>query len=154
MIYGGIDYNYDYRNISKKIFNKIKTIPIEIKLNNLSEPIYNSQIYDLSDKNKLKDKFGKGSIGMVKVGVNKSSKTEFFFTLDSFPELDGRYSNFGIVISGYEILQNIDKDDLIKRIELAYWISKLYLLIFNISVFTPEDLLRAILPVLAISSIP
>ncbi len=54
---------------------------------------------------------------MVKVNKNRSSSTEFFFSLNNLPEFDGRYSIFGRVISGLEILDNIDKNDLIKKIE-------------------------------------
>ena len=55
---------------------------------------------------------------MVKVNKTKSSSTEFFFSLNNFPEFDGRYSIFGKVISGAEILNMINRNDLIKKIEL------------------------------------
>ena len=54
---------------------------------------------------------------MVKINEKRSSSTEFFFALNSLPEFDGRYSIFGRVISGSEILNNIDRNDLIKKIE-------------------------------------
>ena len=54
---------------------------------------------------------------MVKVNNKRSSSTEFFFSLNNSPELDGRYSVFGRVISGLEILEKIDKNDLIKKID-------------------------------------
>ena len=54
---------------------------------------------------------------MVKINETSSSSTEFFFTLNSLPEFDGRYSIFGRVISGSEILDKIDKRDLIENIE-------------------------------------
>ena len=43
---------------------------------------------------------------MVKVGKNYSSSTEFFFSLERSAELDGRYSIFGKLINGYDILSN------------------------------------------------
>ena len=55
---------------------------------------------------------------MVKINQNRSSSTEFFFSLNNLPEFDGRYSIFGKVISGLEILNDIQKDDLIIKIEL------------------------------------
>ena len=55
---------------------------------------------------------------MTKINETRSSATEFFFSLNSLPEFDGRYSIFGRVISGLEILDKIDKNDLIKKIEL------------------------------------
>ena len=54
---------------------------------------------------------------MVKVNQKRSSSTEFFFSLNKLPEFDGRYSIFGKVISGSEILSIIDKNDFIKKIE-------------------------------------
>ena len=54
---------------------------------------------------------------MVKLNENSSSSTEFFFSLNKLPEFDGRYSIFGRVISGYKILYEINKNDLIKKIE-------------------------------------
>ena len=95
----------------------LASIPLEIKLNN-EELIYeNSIINPLKIKN-LRHKFEKGSISMVKINETRSSSTEFFFSLNSLPEFDGRYSIFGRVISGLEILDKIDKNDLIKKIEL------------------------------------
>ena len=95
----------------------LASIPLEIKLNN-EELIYeNSIINPLKIKN-LRHKFEKGSISMVKINETRSSSTEFFFSLNSLPEFDGRYSIFGRVISGLEILDKIDENDLIKKIEL------------------------------------
>ena len=44
---------------------------------------------------------------MVKSGKNKSSSTEFFFVTSNIPELDGRYSIFGKIIKGLEVLKKI-----------------------------------------------
>ena len=56
---------------------------------------------------------------MVKKSSNKSSSTEFFFVTSKIPELDGRYSIFGKIIKGLEVLENIKKDDYIKEVKLA-----------------------------------
>tara|TARA_A100001388_G_scaffold262837_1_gene232710 strand:- start:525 stop:698 length:174 start_codon:yes stop_codon:yes gene_type:complete len=56
---------------------------------------------------------------MVKKGQKSSSATEFFFVTDKTPELDGRYSIFGIVVKGYEILKNIEKTDVLYEIKLS-----------------------------------
>ena len=56
---------------------------------------------------------------MVKSGEKNSSSTEFFFVTNKFPELDGRYSIFGKVINGIEILQKIEKEDLIYEIIIS-----------------------------------
>ena len=56
---------------------------------------------------------------MVKSGKRNSSSTEFFFVTNKFPALDGRYSIFGKVIKGIEILEKIDKEDLIYEIIIS-----------------------------------
>tara|TARA_Y100000991_G_C21953751_1_gene341039 strand:- start:321 stop:494 length:174 start_codon:yes stop_codon:yes gene_type:complete len=56
---------------------------------------------------------------MVKSGERNSSSTEFFFVTNKFPEIDGRYSIFGKVVKGIEILEKIDKKDLIYEILIS-----------------------------------
>ncbi len=53
---------------------------------------------------------------MVKKGERYSSSTEFFFVTNKFPELDGRYSIFGKIVKGVDILDKIGKKDLIYKI--------------------------------------
>ena len=53
---------------------------------------------------------------MVRNGERSSSSTEFFFVTNKFPELDGKYSIFGKVVKGLEILEKIDKKDNIYEI--------------------------------------
>ena len=56
---------------------------------------------------------------MVKNGQSSSSSTEFFFVTNKFPELDGRYSIFGKVVKGFDILKKIDKEDWIYEIIIS-----------------------------------
>ena len=39
---------------------------------------------------------------------------------NKIPELDGRYSIFGKIIKGLEILEKIKKEDYIKEVEISY----------------------------------
>ena len=55
---------------------------------------------------------------MVKSGKNSSSSTEFFFVTNKIPELDGRYSIFGKIIKGLDVLEKISKEDYIKRVRI------------------------------------
>ena len=55
---------------------------------------------------------------MVKSGKNKSSSTEFFFVTNKIPELDGRYSIFGRIIKGIDVLERIKKEDYIKEVRI------------------------------------
>tara|TARA_Y100000589_G_scaffold86810_1_gene80798 strand:+ start:447 stop:869 length:423 start_codon:yes stop_codon:yes gene_type:complete len=119
LIHNGLNKVNDFGKSDMKNFPNNDTIPLEIKLNN-KEPIYENQIINPLQIRNIKHKFEKGSLSMVKVNEQRSSSTEFFFTLNNLPEFDGRYSIFGRIISGSEILDNIDKNDLIKKIEFYY----------------------------------
>ena len=56
---------------------------------------------------------------MVKKGKNNSSSTEFFFVTSKIPELDGRYSIFGKIIKGFNVLKKIKKEDYIKSVQIT-----------------------------------
>ena len=56
---------------------------------------------------------------MVKSGKNMSSSTEFFFVTSKIPELDGRYSIFGKIIKGLDVLKKINKEDYIKAVQIS-----------------------------------
>jgi len=95
-----------------------ETIPLEIQLTNKKEPIYSREIDDPLEFKFLKNTFQKGSISMVKISKTKSSSTEFFISTQKSAVLEGRYSVFGKVINGFEILENIESKDYIIEIEL------------------------------------
>ena len=116
IIHNGLINNSDFEKVYMQKNMNIGSIPLEIKLIN-KEPIYETPIMNPLEIKKLKHKFEKGSISMVKINEKRSSSTEFFFALNNLPEFDGRYSIFGRVIGGLEILDKIDKNDLIKKIE-------------------------------------
>ena len=112
---GGI-INHDNE---KYILNNktIKTIPLEIQLTNKKEPLYNKEIGDPLEFKFLKNTLQKGSISMVKISKTKSSSTEFFISTQKSAVLEGRYSVFGKVINGFEILENLESKDYILKIE-------------------------------------
>ena len=56
---------------------------------------------------------------MIKSGKNKSSSTEFFFVTSNIPELDGRYSIFGKIIKGLDVLKKINKEAYIKAVQIS-----------------------------------
>ena len=115
LIHNGLNKLNDFGQMNINDLDNFDSIPLEIKLIN-REPIYETSIINPLEIKNLRHNFGKGSISMVKINETRSSSTEFFFSLNSLPEFDGRYSIFGRVISGSEILDKIDKNDLIKKI--------------------------------------
>ena len=72
-----------------------------------------------SELENIANYFQKGSLAMVKSEEKNSSSTEFFFVTDKIPELDGRYSIFGKVIQGFDVLENINKEDFIRSIKIS-----------------------------------
>ena len=120
LIHSGFFPENNYYKKENQTLNKLRiNIPLEIKLKKEIEPKYNYQILDPSEITNLTNFFEKGSLAMVKIGERNSSSTEFFFVTNKFPELDGRYSIFGKVVRGIEILQEIDKEDLIYEIIIS-----------------------------------
>jgi len=120
VIHSGIypENNYD-KNENQNLRKLRRNIPLEIKLKKEIEPKYNFQIVDPSEIINLANFFENGSLAMVKSGEKNSSSTEFFFVTNKFPELDGRYSIFGKVVKGIEILQKIDKKDFIYKVIIS-----------------------------------
>ena len=116
LIHNGLNKLNDFGQMNINDLDNFDSIPLEIKLID-REPIYETSIINPLEIKNLRHNFEKGSISMVKINETRSSSTEFFFSLNSLPEFDGRYSIFGRVISGSEILDKIDKNDLIKKIE-------------------------------------
>jgi cyclophilin family peptidyl-prolyl cis-trans isomerase len=120
LIHSGIFPENNYYNNENQILNKLRgKIPLEIKLKKEIEPKYGYQILNPSEIVSLTNLFEKGSLAMVKSGKRSSSSTEFFFVTNKFPELDGRYSIFGKVVKGLEILKKIDEEDLIYEIIIS-----------------------------------
>ena len=133
----------------------IRYIPLEIKLKKNNLPTYGREIDSSSQINKIELKHKRSYLSMARSQAVNSANLQFYILLKSLPELDGRFAVFGKVIRGMNIVDLIEEDDLIiKAKRVDSWIEKYYFLAFNISVFTPEALLRATFPVLAISKIP
>ena len=119
-IHGGINPENKFYIERKQNLNKTSpSIPLEIKFKEESKPRYNYQIKNPNETENLINTFEKGSIAMVKRGKNKSSSTEFFFVTSEIPELDGRYSIFGKIIKGLDVLKKINNEDYIKAVQIT-----------------------------------
>ena len=117
LIHGGVNpENKLYIERNQTFKKTIQSIPLEIKFKEESKPRYNYQIKNPNEIENLVNTFENGSIAMVKSGKNKSSSTEFFFVTTKIPELDGRYSIFGKITKGLEVLKKINKEDYIKAV--------------------------------------
>ena len=119
-IHGGVNPKSKLYIELKQNLNKINpSIPLEIKFKEEINPRYNYQIKDPKETENLVNTFESGSIAMVKSGKNMSSSTEFFFVTSNIPELDGRYSIFGKIIKGLDVLKKINKEDYIKSVQIT-----------------------------------
>ena len=119
-IHAGINpKNKHYTKRNQSLYMKNPSIPLEIKFEEEIKPRYNYQIKNPNEIGRLVNTFESGSIAMVKSNKNKSSSIEFFFVTNKIPELDGRYSIFGKVIKGLDVLKKINEKDYIKAIQIS-----------------------------------
>ena len=118
-VHGGVNpKNKLYFERNQNLNKTSPSIPLEIKFKEESKPRYNYQIKNPNETKNLVNTFESGSIAMAKRGKNKSSSTEFFFVTSNIPELDGRYSIFGKIIKGLDVLKKINKEDYIKAVQI------------------------------------
>jgi len=119
-IHGGVNKkNKLYFERNQNLNKTIPSIPLEIKFKEEIKPRYGYQVKNPNETENLVNIFETGSIAMVKSGKNKSSSTEFFFVTSKIPELDGRYSIFGKIIKGLDVLEKINKEDYIKTVQIS-----------------------------------
>ena len=119
-VHSGINPKNAFYIERNQTLNKISPlIPLEIKFKKEIKPRYNYQITNPSETENIVNAFEKGSIAMVKSGEKNSSSTDFFFVTNKIPELDGRYSIFGKVIRGLNVLEKIEKEDFIKEVKIS-----------------------------------
>jgi len=57
-----------------------------------------------------------GTISMANSGPNTNGSQFFIITTNDQPDLDGRYTAFGQVISGMDVVQKIEQGDIINKI--------------------------------------
>ena len=119
-IHGGVNPENKLYSERNQTLNKTSpSIPLEIKFKEEIKPRYQYQIKNPYETKNLVNTFESGSIAMVKIGKNNSSSTEFFFVTNKIPELDGRYSIFGKIIKGLDVLEEIKKGDSIKGVQIS-----------------------------------
>jgi len=119
-IHGGVKpENKLYIEPKQNLHKASPSIPLEIKFREEIKPRYNYQIKNPTEIENLVNTFERGSIAMVKTSNNNSSATEFFFVTNKIPEIDGRYSIFGKIIKGLEVLEKINEEDFIKEVKIS-----------------------------------
>jgi len=59
--------------------------------------------------------FMEGTLGMASAGKD-TKRSQWYFTHTATPHLDGKYSNFGVVVSGMDVVHQLEVGDVIERI--------------------------------------
>jgi cyclophilin family peptidyl-prolyl cis-trans isomerase len=62
-----------------------------------------------------KRKAVRGAVGLAHTGTPKDGDSQFFITLRAAPELDGKYTIFGRVVRGMDVVEKIEKADMLKK---------------------------------------
>ena len=61
--------------------------------------------------------FMEGTLGMASAGKDTEG-SQWYFTHSATPHLDGKYTNFGFVVSGIEIVHQLEVGDVIEKVEV------------------------------------
>ena len=92
---------------------KVRYIPLEIKLKSNNLPIYGKEIDISNQKNNIELKHKRSYLSMARSKSVNSASSQFYISLRSLPELDGRFAVFGKVISGMNVVELIQEEDFI-----------------------------------------
>jgi peptidyl-prolyl cis-trans isomerase B (cyclophilin B) len=57
----------------------------------------------------------RGAVGMSHSGSAKDADSQFYITLRAAPELDGKHTVFGRVVSGMDVAAKIERGDVLRR---------------------------------------
>ena len=96
-----------------KVTGKVNYIPLEIKLLNEKLPRYNKVINNPLEVSQIEHPHVKGTLSMARSRSLNSASSQFYISLKSLPELDGRYTVFGKVVEGMKLLDSIKQGDYI-----------------------------------------
>ena len=102
-----------YEGYKHETKSKIRYIPLEIKLKSDQYPIYGKVINEANKILKIELKHNRGSVSMARSKDLNSANSQFYISLKSLPELDGRYAVFGKVSSGMNVIDLIQEEDFI-----------------------------------------
>ena len=92
---------------------KIRYIPLEIKLKKSNLPTYGKEIDVSNQTNNIELKHKRSYLSMARSKTINSASSQFFISLKSLPELDGRFAVFGKVISGMRVVDLLEEEDFI-----------------------------------------
>ena len=100
-------------NFIDKKTGKVRYIPLEIKLKKNNLPTYGKEIDISNQKNNIELRHKRYYLSMARSKQLNSASYQFYISLKSLPELDGRFAVFGKVISGMDVVELIQEQDFI-----------------------------------------
>jgi peptidyl-prolyl cis-trans isomerase B (cyclophilin B) len=102
-----------------------RNIPLEIKLKDQDEPVYNKSIGRQAGAGappQVVLPHERGAIAMARSGMPQSASSQFYFALSNLSVLNGDYAVFGYVTNGMDAVDQIQQGD---RIDSAKVVSGL-----------------------------
>ncbi|WP_320677182.1 peptidylprolyl isomerase [Prochlorococcus sp. MIT 1300] len=103
--------NYGTGNFFDEALGKPRFIPLELKLRTRKDPLYGSLVNEPNDLAQLELTHQRGALAMARSQAVNSASAQFYISLRNLPELDGRYSVFGRVVKGMEVVDKIAQGD-------------------------------------------
>jgi peptidyl-prolyl cis-trans isomerase B (cyclophilin B) len=62
----------------------------------------------------------RGAVGMAHSGSPKEADSQFYILRRASPQLDGKYTVFGRVISGMEVVDKIQEADILRKVTVSH----------------------------------
>jgi len=102
---------YGTGNFIDPITSEARFIPLEFQLATSGKLVYGQELTTTSLLKKPSLIHDRGSIAMARSDDPNSASSQFYIALKPLPELDGRYSVFGKVIQGMEVVDRLQQND-------------------------------------------
>ena len=90
-------------------------VPLELAFKGEDQPRYGRVVSNPTELLQLKLSHERGALAMARSQAPDSASAQFYIALKPLPELDGRYSVFGRVSEGLDVVDAIRQDDTIKK---------------------------------------
>jgi peptidyl-prolyl cis-trans isomerase B (cyclophilin B) len=99
--------------------SEARFIPLEFQLESNGKLVYGQELTTTSLLRKPSLIHDRGSLAMARSDDPNSASSQFYIALKPLPELDGRYSVFGKVIQGMEVVDRLQQNDKLIRAQIV-----------------------------------
>lgn len=97
------------------ITRETRYVPLEFRVKPSKRLIYGREISDPGSSLKPILPHERGSVAMARSTDPNSASSQFYIALEALPELDGRYAVFGRVVSGMDVVDQLEQGDKLIR---------------------------------------